>query len=61
MQERNIVDIFEWLKRIKKEENFKLALMSREDRIAYIVEQMEKFEGQFPNMIEYIEEPTNMQ
>ena len=43
----------------KKEENFKLALMSRDEKIAYIVKQMEDIEANAPSMVEYCEPPTN--
>ena len=59
MDGKNNLDFFEILKHVKKEENFKLALMSRDEKIAYIVKQMEDIEANAPSMVEYCEPPTN--
>lgn len=50
------LEIFKILKEIKKRENFNLALMSREERIYHISNQMEWVEDIVPRMVEYIED-----
>ena len=60
MDERNYLDILKILKHIKREENFRLALMDKEERIAYIVAQMEQIESNFPEIVEYCEPADNI-
>lgn len=52
---RDRSDIFKTLNKIKKMENFNFALMSREEKVAYIVYQMELAEKQVPDMVEHVE------
>lgn len=47
-------DFISLIKRIKKFHNFNFSLMSREEKIEYIVNEMEKIEKQFPRMVEGI-------
>lgn len=54
----NNLDIFEYLRKVKKVTNFNFSLMSREERIAYIIAEMEKIEEKNPEMVQYIEEQT---
>ena len=51
----NFADIFTVLNKIKKVENFKMGLKSREEMVDYIVEQMERVEKLVPDMVEYVD------
>lgn len=44
-------NIFDILKDIKRKENYKMLHMSREEKIRYIVEQMEEIERRLPEMV----------
>ena len=51
----SVLDFFDILKRIKKVENFKMGLKSRDEMVDYIVEQMERVEKLAPEMVEYVD------
>ena len=47
----NVLEMFRTLREIKKQENFRLALMSKEQLVSYIVDQMELVENEMPQMV----------
>ena len=52
MEEKfDVLEMFRALKKIKKQENFRIALMSKEELINYVVEQMEFVEQNFPDIL----------
>ena len=52
-QEIDNLDIFYYLQCVKKHENSKMALMSREEKVSYIVSQLTAIEKYLPNMVVY--------
>lgn len=50
------LEIFKILRKIRKIQNFDLALMSREEKIDYIVSEMNWIEENIPEVVEYIED-----
>lgn len=49
-------NIFDVLKDIKRKENYKMFTMSREEKIQYLVAQMEEIERYIPEMVTHIED-----
>jgi len=57
MEEKfDVLEMFRVLKKIKKQENFRIALMSKEELINYVVEQMEFVEQNFPDMVVHFDD-----
>jgi len=57
MEERNIgiLEFFNNLRKVKKLDNFNFSLMSREEKIEFLVIEMEKIEKKYPEMVVFIE------
>ena len=57
--ERNNLDIFDIIKKVKKLDDFNFALMSRDERIEYIANQMEKIEKEHTDIVVRIGDQTD--
>lgn len=59
--ENEIFDFLEIIRKVKRVDNFNMALMDREELKAYLVAQMKKIEEDYPDMVEHIEPGSDFQ
>ena len=53
--ENEIFDFLEIIRKVKRVDNFNIALMDKEELKAYLVAQMVKIEEDYPDIVEHIE------